>query len=186
MGPLAHSGTPHGYDKHPSIHMNSVRCLCTSHALAAQQWSAEKILSFNPNKGQEGTNKQATKITSTLSIRQRSGSKGNFWINYLSIHEATLFPALATKTPTFFRPKRVDNKPPLPETATRHNSFMDFNLILFARVSQNSLILHYEGPKQATFGSSNTQKGTKGPVWIAVCGNIDHTHTGRAATLLIR
>ena len=65
--PLAHSWAPHVYDKHPPtlVCINSVRCLCTSHALAAHQWSGEKkILFFDPKKGQAGTNKQASKITS--------------------------------------------------------------------------------------------------------------------------
>jgi len=63
--PLARSWAPHLYDKHPRTCINSVWCLCTSHALAAQRWSGEKILFFNPKKSQEGTNKQVSKITSS-------------------------------------------------------------------------------------------------------------------------
>lgn len=62
--------------------------------------------------GKDQTSKQAKSLPA-LSIRQRSGSEGNFWINDLSIHEATPFPALATKMLTFFRPKRVDKRAPL-------------------------------------------------------------------------
>lgn len=111
---------------------------------------------FDLKRGQEGTNKQASKTTSSPLHQAEVWIRRSFRDQFTTKQRSNIFSCSS-------HPRAYIFQGASPETATRDNSCMPSNVRLFACVNQNFLILQYKGPKQATFSRNATQKGTKAP-----------------------